>query len=114
MVEEKYDLTEEQDQNQTVEVKKSEFATLYEVSIAASIKVGSIVKGKIIGVTPKDVIVDIGYKSEGAIALSEFGDPESIKIGDDVDVYLESRKTKTAWSSFRSRKPNARWAGRWS
>ncbi|MCX5680357.1 MAG: 30S ribosomal protein S1 [Candidatus Omnitrophica bacterium] len=92
MVEEKYDVTKEQNQNETGEVKKSEFAILYEQSVAATIKEGQIVKGKIIGVTSKDVIVDIGYKSEGAIAISEFSDPESIKIGDEVDVYLESKE----------------------
>ena len=90
MVEEKYSMTDEH--NEGGEVKKSEFATLYEQSVAATIKEGQIVKGKIIDITPKDVIVDIGYKSEGAIPLSEFSDPENIKVGDEIDVYLESKE----------------------
>jgi len=91
MVEEQNDLTGMED-NENMEVKKTEFALLYEQSVAASIKAGQIVKGKVIGITPKDVIVDIGYKSEGAIAISEFSDPESLKIGDEMDVYLESKE----------------------
>ena len=67
------------------------FSELYQQSIV-DIKEGQIVKGKIIAINPKDVVVDIGYKSEGAIAISEFGDPESIKVGDEVDVYLESKE----------------------
>lgn len=91
MVEEREDLTGIEE-NENKEVKKTEFAMLYEQSVAASIKEGQIVKGKVIGITPKDVIVDIGYKSEGAIAISEFSDIESIKIGDEMDVYLESKE----------------------
>jgi len=71
--------------------KKSSFSELYQQSIV-NIKEGQIVKGKIIAINPKDVIVDIGYKSEGAVAISEFSDPEAIKIGDEVDVYLESKE----------------------
>ena len=71
--------------------KKSSFAELYAASIV-DIKDGQIVKGKIIAINPKDVVVDIGYKSEGAINISEFSDPESLKIGDELDVYLESKE----------------------
>ena len=70
---------------------QSDFSKLYNDSIV-DIKEGQILKGKIIGINPKDVVVDIGYKSEGAIALSEFTDPESLKIGDEIDVYLESKE----------------------
>ncbi|MFA5146412.1 MAG: 30S ribosomal protein S1 [Candidatus Omnitrophota bacterium] len=81
--------TEETDE--TKEVRTDDFARLYGESIT-NIKEGQIVKGRIIAITPKDVIVDIGYKSEGAISLSEFGDPDAIKVGDEVDVYLESKE----------------------
>jgi len=67
------------------------FADLYNQSIV-EIKEGQIVKGRIIAINPKDVVVDIGYKSEGAINISEFSDPENLKIGDELDVYLESKE----------------------
>ena len=73
------------------ENNKQSFAELYQQSIV-DIKEGQIVKGRIIAINPKDVVVDIGYKSEGSINISEFADPESLKIGDEVDVYLESKE----------------------
>jgi len=53
---------------------------------------GGIVKGKIIGITPMGVVVDIGYKSEGIISREEFPSPEKLKIGDEVDVLLETKE----------------------
>ena len=50
---------------------------------------GKIVKGTIIEVRPKEVLVDIGYKSEGVIAASEFEDIKAVKVGDEIDVLIE-------------------------
>src|SRR2546430_17162942 len=50
---------------------------------------GSIIKGQILEVRPREVLVDVGYKSEGVIPLSEFEDPDSLQVGDEVDVLLE-------------------------
>lgn len=68
-----------------------DFARMYQESIV-SIKEGQILKGKIIAVNPKDVLVDVGYKSEGLVPLAEFSDPELVKVGDEVEVYLESKE----------------------
>lgn len=65
-------------------------ATLAEL-IAASFRTlheGSIVKGRILEIKPQIVLVDIGYKSEGAIPHSEFED-EDIQVGDEIEVLLE-------------------------
>src|SRR3954471_17180715 len=51
-------------------------------------KEGSIVKGRILEVRPREVLVDIGYKSEGIISLSEFDDGEEPQMGDEVEVLL--------------------------
>jgi small subunit ribosomal protein S1 len=48
----------------------------------------SIVKGRIIDIKPQVILVDVGYKSEGAIPAAEFEDDE-IQIGDEVEVLLE-------------------------
>jgi len=56
--------------------------------------VGEIVPGKIIEIRPKEVLVDIGYKSEGAIPASEFENLESLKVGDQVDVLIERLEDK--------------------
>jgi len=55
---------------------------------------GEIVKGKVIEVRPKEILVDIGYKSEGIIPLNEFLEPESVHVGGEVDVLIEKLENK--------------------
>jgi small subunit ribosomal protein S1 len=55
---------------------------------------GEIVKGTIIEIRQKEVLVDIGYKSEGVIPANEFLEPEAIKVGDEVDVLIEKLENK--------------------
>ena len=55
---------------------------------------GSIVKGTIIEVGLKDVLVDIGYKSEGVISGGEFEDIKLVKVGDQIDVLVEKLEDK--------------------
>ena len=50
---------------------------------------GEIVNGTIIEVRPKEVLVDIGYKSEGSVPASEFDDISEVKVGDEVNVLIE-------------------------
>lgn len=50
---------------------------------------GEIVKGKIVEVRPKEVLVDIGYKSEGSIPAGEFEDIKSMNVADEIDVLIE-------------------------
>ena len=63
--------------------------SLYEQTFK-EVKEGEIVKGKVLRITKDDVIVDVGFKSEGIIPLSEFSDMEQLKIGDEIDVFLET------------------------
>jgi small subunit ribosomal protein S1 len=55
---------------------------------------GQIVKGKIIEVRPKEVLVDVGYKSEGTISGNEFDDIKAVKVGDEIDVLIEKLEDK--------------------
>ncbi|MDP9036875.1 MAG: 30S ribosomal protein S1 [Myxococcota bacterium] len=73
------------------------FAALFEASISAGDfgKEGSIVRGTIVAVQRDNVVIDIGGKSEGIIALNEFADAQgqtTVKPGDQVDVFIESRE----------------------
>src|SRR5271155_2477392 len=52
-------------------------------------KEGSIVKGRILEIRPREVLVDIGYKSEGVIPSAEFEDIDELQVGDEVEVLLE-------------------------
>lgn len=54
-----------------------------------SFRKGDIVNGTILEIRPQVVLVDIGYKSEGVISISEFED-EEIEVGDQIEVLLES------------------------
>src|SRR5438093_11273270 len=55
---------------------------------------GNIVKGSIIEVRPKEVLVDIGYKSEGVIPANEFEDIKAVKVGDEIEVLIEKLEDK--------------------
>src|SRR5512146_2619312 len=59
-----------------------------------SFAAGEIVKGVIIEVRPKEVLVDIGYKSEGVISANEFEDIKTVKVGDEIDVLIEKLEDK--------------------
>lgn len=59
-----------------------------------SIKSGTIVKGKIIAIRHGDVVVDVGYKSEGFVPVTEFIDISSYKPGDEIDVFIKTVEDK--------------------
>jgi small subunit ribosomal protein S1 len=54
------------------------------------IKEGEVVNGTVLGVTRDDIIVDVGFKSEGIIPIGEFTEPINIKVGDKIQVYLDA------------------------
>ena len=49
-----------------------------------------VVEGTVTAMTKREVMVNIGYKSEGVISISEFRYNPDLKVGDKVDVYVES------------------------
>ncbi|MCX6174047.1 MAG: 30S ribosomal protein S1 [Ignavibacteriales bacterium] len=66
-----------------------ELSELYAHSFR-DIKEGEILEGTIVGVNTDNVVVDVGFKSDGTISKSEFNSTEEIKIGEKVDVVIES------------------------
>ncbi len=69
-------------------MSNSELEALIESKLPTFRK-GDIVNGTILEIRPQVVLVDIGYKSEGVISISEFED-EEIETGDQIEVLLES------------------------
>ncbi|MGA0368369.1 MAG: 30S ribosomal protein S1 [Kiritimatiellia bacterium] len=61
---------------------------LYENSLK-EFNEGSIIEGEIVYIRPNDIMVDVGYKSEGVIPKSEFKKSEEFQIGDKIEVLLE-------------------------
>ncbi len=54
------------------------------------IKEGEILQGTIVGITGENVVVDVGFKSDGTISKNEFNATEEIKIGTKIDIVIES------------------------
>ena len=90
------------------------FAALLEETFReGELKEGSVVKGTVIAVEGDSVLIDVGLKSEGRVALKEFSTPgqePEIKVGDKVDVYLErmeDRNGEAVLSRDRARREEA-------
>ncbi|MGH9934771.1 MAG: 30S ribosomal protein S1 [Blastocatellia bacterium] len=63
----------------------------HEQSHRSEISEGEVVKGRVVKITEQNVIIDVGFKSEGIVAISEFKDGEKVTVnpGDEVDVYVK-------------------------
>ncbi|MDP2482133.1 MAG: 30S ribosomal protein S1 [Candidatus Palauibacterales bacterium] len=61
---------------------------LYEGTLQSIVE-GEIVKSRVLRVTDSHVILDVGFKSEGAVPRDEFKEPESLSPGDEIEVFLE-------------------------
>ena len=81
------------DEREYSESEYKELTKLYE-STLNSISEGEIVKGKVVHIADNQVTVDIGFKSEGTIPASEFPHIKEMKIGDVIEVFLESVENK--------------------
>jgi len=59
-----------------------------------SIEEQDVIDGVVVSITPREVVVNIGYKSDGVISKSELRYKEDLKIGDSVEVFIESQEDK--------------------
>ena len=69
--------------------ERSRLEQMYKGTLS-EVREGEIIAGTVVLVGEKEVILNIGFKSEGIIPISEFRDKPSLKPGDKVDVYLET------------------------
>ena len=76
------------------QIQRSEMSDRYEKTLT-SINEREVIQGTVVLITKKEVIINIGYKSEGVVAANEFRYNADLKIGDLVDVYVECREDKT-------------------
>ncbi|MCX7021914.1 MAG: 30S ribosomal protein S1 [bacterium] len=72
-------------------VTMDELMAAYEDTLA-DLREGEVVRGVVVGISGDEILVDVGYKSEGPIDRREFGPDAKIDIGDEVDVYLEKKE----------------------
>ena len=73
--------------------QRKEFEQMYDNTLS-TIAEGEVVEGTVIGITKREVVINIGYKSEGVVSLNEFRYNPDLKIGDKVEVYIESQEDK--------------------
>ena len=69
----------------------AQFEEMY-VKTMQSIDEGQITMGRVMSITVKEVVINIGFKSDGNIPVQEFRDMPDLKVGDEVEVYIESRE----------------------
>ena len=74
-------------------VSKEELDKAYDETLN-KVNERQVVEGEVISIDKKEVIVNIGYKSDGIIAASEFRYNPELKIGDKVEVYVENQEDK--------------------
>ncbi len=72
---------------------KEQIAAAYDKTLS-NVNVGEVVEGTVTGITKREVLVNVGYKSEGVISNSEFRYNPDLKVGDKVEVYVESAEDK--------------------
>lgn len=58
----------------------------------SSITKGEIITGTVVNINSKDVVLNVGFKSDGLVSVSEFRDTPDLKVGDTVDVFVESQE----------------------
>jgi small subunit ribosomal protein S1 len=81
------------DDREYSEAQYNEMVKLYEGTLG-KINEGEIVRGRIVAIGESEVSVDIGFKSEGTVSLGEFAHPEDLRVGAEIEVFLESVENK--------------------
>ena len=72
---------------------KEELTKLYDKTLNA-IKDKEVVEGTVISINKREVVVNVGYKSDGIVPMSEFRYNPDLKVGDKVEVYVENQEDK--------------------
>ena len=72
-----------------------------------SISEQDVIDGEVVSITPREVVVNIGYKSDGVITKSELRYKDDLKIGDQVEVFIESQEDRNGQLVLSHRKARA-------
>ena len=72
---------------------KEQISAAYDKTMS-NVNVGEVVEGTVTAITKREVLVNIGYKSEGVISVAEFRYNPELKVGDAVEVYVDSAEDK--------------------
>jgi small subunit ribosomal protein S1 len=86
--------------------RRNELENLYNDTLN-TVQEKEVIEGKVISMNKREVVVDIGYKSDGVVSLNEFRYNPELKVGDKVDVYIESLEDKKGQMSLSHKKARA-------
>jgi small subunit ribosomal protein S1 len=75
------------------ETEKEKYSEVYDNTFV-QINDGELIKGTVVGVTKTDVVINIGFKSDGLISLNEFRDIPNLKVGDEVEVMVVDKEDR--------------------
>lgn len=73
--------------------EKEKYHKVYE-STFVQLSDGELIKGLVVGMTKTDVVLNIGFKSDGLISLNEFRDIPGLKVGDEVEVMIVEKEDR--------------------
>ena len=89
-----FDWDSADDEDEYSKIERTELKDLYSKTLS-TISEKEVLDGTVIALTDKDIVVNIGYKSDGVISKNEFRYNPDLKVGDSVEVYIESQEDKT-------------------
>src|SRR5882724_440445 len=75
------------------EEEKEKYGKVYDDTFV-QIDDGELIQGTVVGVTKTDVVLNIGFKSDGLVSLNEFRDLQNLKIGDEVEVMVMDKEDR--------------------
>ncbi len=73
--------------------EKEKYDKVYENTFV-QINDGELIKGLVVGITNTDVVLNIGFKSDGLVSLNEFRDLQNLKVGDEVEVMVVEKEDR--------------------
>ena len=73
--------------------EKDKYEQVYDLTFV-QLSDGELIKGTVVGLTKTDVVLNIGFKSDGLISLNEFRDLPTLKVGDEVEVMIVEKEDR--------------------
>ena len=74
--------------------EQQRLAEMYNATLN-EVEESKVVMGRVVTITDRDVVIDIGFKADGLVPRSEFRDMPELKVGDEVEVFIEKKESST-------------------
>ena len=88
------------------DAEQADLEKMYDETLT-SIQEQDVIDGKVVSITSREVVVDIGYKSDGVISMSELKYRDELEVGDVIEVFIESQEDKNGQLVLSHRKARA-------